>query len=281
MDSPFKGQLVHHLVEQAHCILGPESRQQPQDRGCIIRLRLLQELLRRAQDPDAEVISRYIEGVPIGVGVKMPRTPAVFMRRTRWSIAEQRLPGAHEAEQKSFDWRTNYASAEPHIDELERQLEELTARGKAIKLTETAMRKRWPSAVPASLGVQEKVGAEGDISIRLLYDGTHGVDVNKRIRQRDHERGPSAPDLKAFLRAIADTGRTARTVTADVEDAHRTVNIRHQDWQHQVCRARDGGPLYAFTVGVFGISSISYWWGRLAGAGLRALHYLTSPQEAI
>ena len=99
MDSPFEDQLVHHLVEEAHRILGPKSRQRPQDRGCVIRLRLLQELLRRARDPDAEVITRYIEGVPISVGIKMQRTPAAFMRRTRWSIAEQRLRGAHEAEQ--------------------------------------------------------------------------------------------------------------------------------------------------------------------------------------
>ena len=108
------------------------------------------------------------------MGIKKPRTPAAFMRRTRWSIAEQRLRGAHEAEQKSFDWRSNYASALPRLDELDRQLEDLADRGKAIKLTETAMRKRWPSAIPASLGVLEKIGPRSTFPFHCCWTGCTG-----------------------------------------------------------------------------------------------------------
>ncbi len=72
---------------------------------------------------------------------------------------------------------------------------DLVARGKAIRLDEEVVRRRWPGAVPASLGALEKIGAEGETTVRILFDGTHGVDVNKRIRQRDQERGPSAAEL--------------------------------------------------------------------------------------
>ncbi len=279
--SPFPGEFVEQLVEAFFTRLGDRARVRPQDRGCVIRLRMLQAILVEARDPDAAIISEYIEGVPIGVGVRLPRTPAVFDRRTKWSLPEQRLKEAHLADPLSFDWRTNYLSTEPHLEEVERQLEELVSNGKAMKLSEEAARRRWPGAVPASLGALEKVGAEGQVTIRLLFDGSQGVDVNKRIRQRDQYRGPSAPDLKRYLRGIADTGRRAVTLTADVEDAHRLVNIRAQDWRHQICRATVGGSVYSFMVGVFGVSSISYWWGRLAGAGLRALHYLSSPSEGL
>ncbi len=280
-ESPFAATLVGRLVDQFHEVLGERARERPQDRRCVIRLRLLQALLAEAGDPDSAVIADYVEGVPIGVGVKLPRTPAVFDRRTRWSIPEQRERDAHLAEQLSFDWRTNYLSTAPHLQELERQLEELVDKGKALKMTEEAVKSRWPTAVPASLGALEKVGAEGSVTVRLLFDGTQGVDVNRRIRQRDQYRGPSAPDIKRTLRGVAESGKEARMLTADVEDAHRIVNIRPQDWRHQLCRIKEGGSVYLFTVGVFGVSSISYWWGRLAGAGLRALHYLSSPEEGL
>ncbi len=273
--SPFSDVLVGRLLTLAYDVLGQPARPRADDRRCVVRLRLLHAVLKAADDPDAAVILDYIEGIAIGVGVKMPRTPAVFGKRRRWNIVEQRNPNAHLEAQRSFDWRDNYVSTVPHVDEVERQLDDLVERGKALKFSEAAVREKWPNAVPASLGALEKVGNDGELTIRLLFDGT------KRIRQRDHERGPSAPDLKRVLRGLADANKPARTLTADVEDAHRLVNVRPLDWQHQLCRARQGGPLYAFTVGVFGVSSISYWWGRLAGGGLRGPHYLSTQAEGL
>ncbi len=280
-ESPFRQLVLQELVDDAHRILGDDAVPLPHDRPCVVRLRLLRAILREAADPDAEAMLGFIEGVPIGVGLRLPRTPAVYDRRVRWSLDEQRHRGAYLEPQKSFEWRDNYKSTYAHESEIEQQLEKLASEGKALKFQEDALRRRWPDAVPASLGALEKIGAAGDLTVRLLFDGSHGVDVNKRIRQRDQDRSPSAPDIKRLLRAVADTGRRARTMTADVEDAHRLVNIRPADWKHQLCRARAGGPLFAFTVGVFGVCSISYWWSRLAGGALRGLHYLSTEQEAL
>ena len=39
--------------------------------------------------------------------------------------------------------------------------------------------------------------------VRLLFDGTHGVPVNRSIRVRDQDKGPAAPDVKCVLRQLA------------------------------------------------------------------------------
>ncbi len=102
-ESPFPPTLVDAVVKSVHRELGEASMPLPHDRPCAIRLRLLRSVLHAAGDPDAEAMLRYIEGVPIGVGIKMPRTPAVHERRRRWSIAEQVHPDAPMEPGKSDD----------------------------------------------------------------------------------------------------------------------------------------------------------------------------------
>ena len=61
-------------------------------------------------------------------------------------------------------------------------------------------------------------------------DGTHGVDLNQRIRQRDHQPCPGAPELKAVLRHIARTGRVWVDAALDVSDAHSQIPVQEQGW---------------------------------------------------
>ena len=60
----------------------------------------------------------------------------------------------------------------------------------------------------------------------------------------------------------------------DVEGAHRLVPVRRADWRHQCCQLSPHGPVYAHTVGTFGVASAAYWWARAAGALIRLLHYV-------
>ena len=57
--------------------------------------------------------------------------------------------------------------------------------------------------------------------------------------------------------------------------------VAPEDWHLQGCRARSEGPVYVFKVGVFGISSIAYWWARLGGAAMRAVHHMMDPDDEI
>ena len=86
---------------------------------------------------------------------------------------------------------------------MEKELDASVIAGKALKMSESEARARFgPELVVASLGALVKGGAGDDVKIRLLYDGTHGVQVNERIRVRDRDRMPSAPDLKRVLHEV-------------------------------------------------------------------------------
>ena len=39
--------------------------------------------------------------------------------------------------------------------------------------------------------------------------------------------------------------------------------------------------VYVFTVGVLGVSSIAYWWARLGGAAVRAVHHVIDNSDEL
>ncbi len=273
--SPFPPPLVAELREYAHQLFGDESRRVEGERDKNVRVRLLYAVLGSAGDPDVHARSWYLEGVRIGVGQRLPRTPAVFERRRAWRLAEQYDPDVWRQAFLPSEWRDNYASAADHAAEVERQLEDHHASGLALRFEdEAAVRARWPHSVVASLGTIAKHAEDGSCKLRLLFDATHGVGLNNRIRVRDKERGPATADIKRVMRAQAEEGSRVVGMVADVKDAHRTVPVHEDDWAFQLCRAHPGGRIYAFRCGVFGVASISYWWARLASAVLRAVHYM-------
>jgi len=46
-------------------------------------MRLLGALLKSAADPDADAIADFAGGARLGVGTRMPRIPAVYLRKVR------------------------------------------------------------------------------------------------------------------------------------------------------------------------------------------------------
>ena len=86
-----------------------------------IEFRLLGRLLKAIQDPDWSVCRSCEVGVPIGVGVSLPRTPAVFAEKTRWSLPGQREVDLSDSDD---DWSRpalpgatvpNYGSTAEHM----------------------------------------------------------------------------------------------------------------------------------------------------------------------
>ncbi len=116
--------------------------------------------------------------------------------------------------------------------------------------------------------------------MRLVLDGTHGVVVNRAIRQRDQDRCPVAADVRRVQRAQAET-RGAIGLALDVREAHRLPRVHPEDWGHQGCRSTLSPDIFIFTVGCFGISSAAYWWSRLGGALVRAIHLLAMPEDEL
>ena len=70
-------------------------------------LHLAAELARCLGDPDWQILVRgrdcYATGVPVGFRERLPRTPAVFERKTRWR--------RYEPEDYTLEEKTNYSSA--------------------------------------------------------------------------------------------------------------------------------------------------------------------------
>ena len=172
-------------------------------------------------------------------------------------------------------WRRNYATLAPLEEQVLEVLHEQASRGQIIVLPEKEAKERYPALVIASLGANRKEKPDGRITARVLFDGTNGLEVNKRTRVRDQERAPVAADLKRSMRAKAARGEKTFAVTADVTEAHRQVPIHPQDWRLLGCHVRSGGDVFINTVGTFGVASASYYWSRIAAALGRLTQYTT------
>jgi len=121
-------------------------------------MRLLGALLKSAADPDADAIADFAGGVRLGVGTRMPRIPAVYPRKVRWSLPEQGHPELwEEVNCEAPILLKSYRSARELAAEVEKDLEEQTARGLCERLTEAEARERFGEGfIVASLGASSK-----------------------------------------------------------------------------------------------------------------------------
>ena len=95
--------------------------------------------------------------------------------------------------------RKNDPSAETFAKEVEKVLRGQAKQGQVLILPESVARERYGDRLTiASLTALEKKGVDedGDIEVRVLHDGTHGVDVNRSILILDGGVNPIASDIK-------------------------------------------------------------------------------------
>jgi len=235
-------------------------------------LHLVSELAKCMGDPDWRVITEgrwsYAKGVPVGVGIRMPRAPAVFERKQAWRNLDET---AYEPDSQ------NYKSAEAALPDLIRQMEEEAPLGMCYECTEGQARKDYPGDALriAAIGAIEK----GDSTFRIIHDGTHGVHVNPQTQPRDRLRMPGPAEQRAIQERAARTKMFHFVLKADVGKAHRRFLNRREDWGLQACRLRPG-HLWINRVGTFGVGTACYWWGRLAAA-LDRITWLCCPMEEI
>ena len=241
----------------------------------LLDYRFLEILLAAAHDPDVSIGS-FASGVRVGPGVRLPRLPALYKAKKRWSLPEQSDPVAYLEEVQATDqtWRRNYPAVATLSAAVTEVLEDHARRGQVLKLTEHEAKSRYPGLVVASLGANKKEKPGGVITARVLHDGTNGVSLNRRIRLRDQERCPIASDIKRVMREKARTGERSFALTADVKKAHRQIPIVPRDWHLLGCQVTPGSSVYINKVGTFGKSSASYYWSRVAGALGRLSQYL-------
>ena len=148
-------------------------------------------------------------------------------------------------------------------------------KGWALRLTPEEAREEYPHLVVSSLGaiVKTDPGTGETLSVRMVLDGTNRVAVNNQIRVRDQDRCPTAADVRRQQKeqSLYSPGLG---LAADIKSAHRLPAVAPQDWHLQGCRSGSSSMVYVFKVGVFGVSSIAYWWARLGGAAIRIVHHV-------
>ena len=261
---------------------GERPRKHPEENRSPLEFRLLDAFLKQTGDPERD-LSSFAQGVRVGVGVNMPRVPAIYSRKRRWKLREQEDPEAYKSYEEWGADNKNYASAAELAQAVEEQLVASVKNGQAFRLTEKEARDRYGNKlVVAALGAQVKSGSQdtGDLKIRMLFDGTHGVPVNQNIRVRDQDRSPAAPDVKRVLRQLAKQQGRKFGFKVDVKDAHRLIPVSPLDWHLLACRGTCSGDVYVNTTGTFGVASAAYWWSRVATAAIRGAHYVLGQEHA-
>ena len=209
-------------------------------------------------------LGEFAMGVRLGPGVRMPRLPALYAKKWKWRLSDQADPLAWQEEQAAEQgvWRNNYSTLAEWSEECKKIVEDQAERGQVLKMSEEEARRRFPVLTVASQGAQRNEKPGGEVTARILFDGTHGIDVNTRIRIRDQERAPNAGDVKRYLREKASLETPTFALTADISEAHRQVPVDPRDPHFLGCHITAGSDVYVHTVGTFGIASAREVSGR-------------------
>ena len=163
----------------------------PGDRDDVpIDYRFLDLLLRIAKDPEVS-IGEFSQGVRVGPGTRMPRLPALYNPKKKWHLASQAdaLDYLEHAPDHEGAWRRNYSTRQAFEQQILEVMHDQAARGQNIVLSEKEAKRTYPNLVIASLGVQRKEKPGGQVSARVMFDGTHELSVNTRIRLSGTKKG--------------------------------------------------------------------------------------------
>ena len=161
-------------------------------------------------------------GVPIGVGVELPRVPDVFEPKVKWNPSE--------AEGEFVDTKAeNYSSAVESMAQIKEQIEADLKKGFVSRMSRSEAESRYHGRLAvAALGAVPKDLESGEV--RVVHDGSFSVDVNHRIRVRDRLRDPLVDDAEAVIRQVksedADRPGIRFGMAHDVAHAHRLLPVR-------------------------------------------------------
>lgn len=237
-------------------------------------LRLFKELLAFSGDVDRDFLLQGETGYPVGVDLPLPRTPHVFEEQTSWKLE-------NDPHMQEEIWRSNYQSVEAHKDFVRQHFEEECAEGLMEKLTiEEAKAKYGKRIAISSLAVLVEENHQG--KRRVIHDATHGTRINNRIRCRDKVRSPSSREKQYLLAFFQQCRASVFSLVGDISKAHRRFLHAPEERGLLSCRiSEDDVYVYVNKVGTFGLACASYWWARIAGAGIRLMHEMLGPQMPV
>jgi len=242
--------------------------------GQPFRLKLMQALLERAGDSDHRFLLQGQKGFPVGVLCQLPRTPHMYEEQTAWKLEE-------DPYMREEIWRDNYESVKDHEEFVRDHFKTECEEGLMEKMTLEEAKRRFGDKIAISslsVLVEESHGNKK----RIIHDATHGTKVNNRIKCRDKQRSPGAREKMYLMAYYKDKGKVVFSLVGDISKAHRRFLHHPSERGLLACRVLSTDDhVYINNVGTFGVASASYWWGRIAGSGLRLVHELIGPEMPV
>jgi len=142
----------------------------------------------------------------------MPRTPAVFARKTKWRPLD---------DSEFLAQVENYRSTAGLEATIEAQFEHEESLGMMFSQEQEAADLFPPGRFRvAAQGALEKA----DGSWRILHDGTHGVQVNNGIRVRDQLAMPGPADAKELMTLLRGEARSPLRDPGRCEDGTSSLS---------------------------------------------------------
>jgi hypothetical protein len=211
-------------------------------------------------DPDYNILRKYHAGVNLGYLRRMPRSPAVFARKTRWA---KQVGDVDEWSEKADIYRSAIERPEVLWKTFDEQL--ALNMSKFVPLKE-AQRLYGHRLRIAALGAFQ----QGVDDWRVIHDGAGHFKVNSGIRIRGQEIPPLASDAVAMANSQRLCGSSSRFVLLfDVSEARRRIGVEEEDGGLQACQPFHepnlplcDQPIWLNTVSTYRFGSASYWWGR-------------------
>ena len=212
---PFPEEALDQLRSEWFALLGNSERLKQVPEYQPFYLFALEETLKQMGDEDWEVIAtrkgdNYVTGRVVGVGSEIEPAPLVFRPRVR----------QRKYDQSEFNpLADNYPSAEEAKHIIEQQFREEEKLGWMYPLSEAEARRRFGDKLRiASLAAIPK----DETTVRVLFDGTHSVQVNNEIHISDRLEFPSPSELAHVMEHAQRSGYgVVLSIAADIMKAHR------------------------------------------------------------
>ena len=224
--------------------------------------------MKRMGDEDFAIIAQqtddnYVNGRRVGVERPIPPAPLVFRTKTKGRKYDE-TPFEPEA--------INYSSAEEAKLLIQKQFEEEEKLGWMYPLSESEARRRFDGRLRiASLAAIPK----DEKSVRVLFDGTHSVQVNNEIKISDQLEFPTPAELARVMEVSREQDwGVVLAIAADIMKAHRRFLHDERDRRAD----SDSKVVWVNRVGTFGVACAALHFGRLAGAVFRAVMRILKQQ---
>ena len=124
-------------LKRAMVARGFDSGPAPGDPKQDMELRLLASYMRCCEDPGWIPLVKYLAvGVRLGIGVRLPRLPAIFPPKTKWKLEGQADPNAYKQDWSLGAWRDNHTLAKERPDWILNKMREEEKLGRMVIMTE-------------------------------------------------------------------------------------------------------------------------------------------------